>query len=374
MDAFLNANTCATNGTRRLEEFCNGTTHSHHHDFVGEAMSVPVLVVLGSLHALSILNGVLGNTLLLVALFTDKPFRILSNTYSVYLVNLVLVDLYLLAYYFPMMLAGLLLGRYPAVNHTHCVVTGYLAAVSYQAFLLTLLLISLDRCMRVCHYDLYRTYVTKRNAVFACLLTWLAAASIILPVLLEGSFAFNRKVWSCTLMKAKFNRYIGWTFMAGMVSPVVGYAALNCQTYYKIRKTRQREACRSLRGAENRQRFFFGPDIILLRSVLVMFVCLLVCLIPTTVVHLVGGFVDIPVEVYAFCSLLMSVNSSVSWIVCGLTNARFRERERSITIRRRKAAYRGCSGRDCAPPSAHALGPFPPGPMTDAARDDDNGA
>nr|KAG5706409.1 hypothetical protein BaRGS_033170 [Batillaria attramentaria] len=74
-------------------------------------MSVPVLVVLGSLHALSILNGVLGNTLLLVALFTDKPFRILSNTYSVYLVNLVLVDLYLLAYYFPMMLAGLLLGR-----------------------------------------------------------------------------------------------------------------------------------------------------------------------------------------------------------------------------------------------------------------------
>ncbi|KAK7496672.1 hypothetical protein BaRGS_00012079 [Batillaria attramentaria] len=296
-------------------EYNEETTHSHHHDFVGEAMSVPVLVVLGSLHALSILNGVLGNTLLLVALFTDKPFRILSNTYSVYLVNLVLVDLYLLAYYFPMMLAGFILGRYPAVNHTHCVVTAYLSTVSYQTTLLTLLLVSADRYVRVRHNHFYKKHCSRKSSAIACVFTWVLGSVVALPMWLDGTFGFNPKLHTCQSAEDKGPTYGLLAFVVVGLLTVVGYGTLNFRLYRVICAFKRRNAQVPVSARE---------DVALLRSIFVIFVCLLVCLVTNAVVRLVAVFVEIPVEVYGVCVVIMSVNSSVSWMVFCVTNARFR--------------------------------------------------
>ena len=123
----------------------NVTEEGEGEDYTGEAMPAWSLALFGSLHLLTSINGALGSGLILTALTSDRHFRSASCTYTALLANLVLTDLYFQLYFFPLLLVGLALGRYPVTGPTHCALTGYLAMACYSVFLLTLAAISFDR-------------------------------------------------------------------------------------------------------------------------------------------------------------------------------------------------------------------------------------
>lgn len=308
--------------------------------YVGEVMPTWAPALFGCLHAVTSLNGIFGSVLILTALTRDKHFRNASCTYTVLMGNLVVTDLYFQVYYFPMLVIGYLLGRYPVVNAAHCVVNGYVALSCYSVFLLTLAAISLDRYLKVCHDHLHRKHFSWKTSLCACAVIWVVGGMTPLPAAAKTSLGFDTKTNVC-FIKPSADSSVSLPYLVCFTFSLVASGFFNFRIYSVYRAARRRVDKRSdTLGSQNpngvavqRQKSVASSDMALLRSLLVIFSCLVLFVTPGSLARGLRSKVDIPNVLYAFFLWLLSLNSSIDWIVYGLLNTRFRNGYRTLLSR-----------------------------------------
>lgn len=330
--------------------------------YVGEEMPAWALALFGSLHAITSVNGVFGSVLILTALTRDKHFSNASSTYTVFMGNLVVTDLYFQLYFFPMLALGFSLGRYPIVNDAHCIVNGYLAMSCYSVFLLTLTAISFDRYMRVCHDNLHRKYFSRKTCLCACAVIWVAGCLTPLPAALSSSLGFDTKTSIC-VTKPLTPPSVSLPYLICFVFSLAASGFFNLRIYTVYRATRRRvqQSChgapRALQNPDGAsggqqplqpQKSVASSDVALLRSLLVIFSCLVLFVTPGSVARGLREKVDIPNVLYAFFVWLMSLNSSIDWIVYGLMNTRFRHGYRVFLDSTCRCGLAACVGGSAA--------------------------
>ncbi|KAK7495564.1 hypothetical protein BaRGS_00013262 [Batillaria attramentaria] len=322
-----------------MATFSNNSSVTTARPFTGDEMSQTAVWILGFVHGLTAANGIVGSGLILYTLLTDQQYRQMANTYTVYMVNLVITDLYFETYFFPLLILDYSLGHHPVVNGSHCAVTAYLALTAYCVFLSTLVAISVDRYVCICHYVNYRVYCSRKRSTYVSLAIWIMGILIPLPAVFDGSLGFDARAHCCFIRDSDSQSYSG-RLLSFMVLTVLFSASVpNFQIYRIHRNSRRRVGvwqpgqCQSNgtsiqhegeRHTPPRLKVVSASDIILLRSLIVVFVCLLVFLAPAVVVRAMRKSVDISPEVYGVVTWLLSVNSSINWIIYGLMNGRFR--------------------------------------------------
>ncbi|KAK7091881.1 hypothetical protein V1264_009503 [Littorina saxatilis] len=310
-------------------------------DYVGDDLPEWIRILFVTLHVLTSVNGVLGCVLIFLSLHRNTLFRSATCTYSAYLVNLAIADLYFAAYHFPMMAVGLAIGRYPVANKAHCQFTGYTAMTGYNVYLLTLTAISFDRYMRVCHNLVFRRYFSQRCSIVACLLTWVVSAVMPIQPLAKDMLGFDSKIHVC-FVKDSAGFSIHAFYLAIYFFPIACSGFFNFRIFavywHSRRKVNEHLGMLDSRLSRTASsvKFCFSvksvksSDLALLRSLIVIYLCLFLLVTPIQLVQALRPWYDIPNSVYVFFIWLVSINNSNDWIVYGYLNTRFREDFRQI--------------------------------------------
>lgn len=235
--------------TKKKKEEKKTITENDLGSFVGSELSSPVLVSFVILHCVCVINGVFGSVIILRTLALDRKLRQRTVTCSIYMGNLVLPNLYFQMYFFPMMIAGFVLGFYPAANELHCAVTDYLSITCYFVYQHNLIAISFDRYVRVCHPNLHQKYFTKRNTILMCVFNR-CRVSLVSPTsdYLKGRLGFYKKAHACATLGSANLGQPGSTrsMVIGFTGPVVSLTvfvilgALNLRIFYAYYKIRSR--------------------------------------------------------------------------------------------------------------------------------------
>nr|KAG5686871.1 hypothetical protein BaRGS_015549 [Batillaria attramentaria] len=209
-------------------------------EFVGTEVEPWARVMFGFLFTVCSVNGVVGCMLISATLWTDKEFRTSSNTYTIYMTSLVITDLYNQAYFFPLIAIDFIIGRYPVVNHAQCVMTAYLIGACYIVFLLTLVAISFDRYLKVCHDVIYRKYISRRTSLIVCMVLWSIGLLSESSSVIMGTLKFERRAHCCLGdLDRTNNPFITMIYVLEAIV-VIGLGFPNIMIYRTYRQTRQR--------------------------------------------------------------------------------------------------------------------------------------
>ena len=122
--------------------------------FKGDTLSDGVRVPVMLLGWLACVSGVFGNVLIITTLLSQPALRSLHN---LYIGNLAVADLVVSAYSMPFWLLDLTTGSQPVASAAHCVCNSYVLCWGFSASILTLVTISLNRYLHVCHHPLFVT-------------------------------------------------------------------------------------------------------------------------------------------------------------------------------------------------------------------------
>ncbi|XP_076450333.1 uncharacterized protein LOC143286591 [Babylonia areolata] len=147
--------------------------------FVGETIHTAARAIFSTLGSVMIAGGVTGNALLISVIF--GRFRQKRHVHDLFIVNLALVDTLILGYWLTFLVLDLILGYHPVVNHAHCVVNGVVIYMLCEVCVLSLLAISMNRYLHVCHSHLYSRLFTLPRTVFIVISIWVAAILMALP-------------------------------------------------------------------------------------------------------------------------------------------------------------------------------------------------
>ena len=298
--------------------------------YQGEAMREWSTVTLFCLYMISSVVGLCGSVLIVFTLISDKKFHQETASYTVYLSNLVATDLFFQLYFFPTLAAGLLAGRYPVFDHAHCVVNGFGLFACSIVFMFTLVAISCDRYVFICHKVTYQKYISRKSSTGICLVMWLVGGLVCIPSAVDGTIGFDGKTHMCFLQhQGVFTIGHGLTITVVTVT-LVSVAIPNTLIYHAYhasrRRVRHHRSVHHLEGTSTSQYSVLvvsRNDIALLRSLLTVFLAFFLLTFPATVLFLIRSSIYVSPFLYRLFIWLYAVNSSINWVIYGLMNPRF---------------------------------------------------
>ncbi|KAL8620213.1 hypothetical protein ACOMHN_028863 [Nucella lapillus] len=172
--------------------------------FKGNTINSTARVVFAAVGSVMIVCGVMGNACLIAVIF--RRFQRKRNVHTLFIANLALADMLTLGYWLTFFVLDLILGYYPVVDQMHCVVNGVMIGILSVVCVLSLVSISLNRYMHVCHSHLYTRAFTLPCTLLVCLLTWVLGTLLALPPALEvgaDSYRYNPLTHICSFNREK---------------------------------------------------------------------------------------------------------------------------------------------------------------------------
>ena len=193
------------------------------------------------------------------------------------------------------------------------------------------------RYIRVCHDHVHRKYFSWKSSLCTCAVMWTLGGLIPLPAARKGSLGFDTKTLLC-FTKPSAGATVSLPYLACFVFTVLASAFFYCNIYAVYRASRRRiqqlpEGSNPNLNRGQGEKKVTSSDVALLRSLLAIFVCLALLVTPGSVARGVRSRVDIPNVLYALFLWLLSLSTSMDWLVYGLLNSRFRRGYRRFLAR-----------------------------------------
>nr|KAG5701015.1 hypothetical protein BaRGS_022726 [Batillaria attramentaria] len=173
---------------------------------------------------------------------------------------------------------------------------------------LSLLSISLNRYLHVCHNHLYSRAFTKGRTVVCCVMLWGVGALLALPPLLGlGSYDYSSSTRICSFHRGHNDMYPKVIIAIFTVIPM-------CMRNARRRKDLMREKA-------------------FVRSLCAVFLLMLFCFFPFGIAMTVDATHPLSSEVAIAANFALFFNCSVNWIVYGVLNRSFRKKYVNILRR-----------------------------------------
>ncbi|CAL1543782.1 unnamed protein product, partial [Lymnaea stagnalis] len=125
----------------------------------------------------------------------------------------------------------------------NCAFNGFVVVVSYVASLLTIMLISVNRYLNICHRHLFAKIFSRKylHSVIYCFLIWLVAGLYVMPPLLGwGRFHFDTKTHYCGYDRTFNFSYTLFLVIGSIGVSIVIILASNVAIWRFIRKSSQK--------------------------------------------------------------------------------------------------------------------------------------
>ena len=312
--------------------------------FSGRPLSEGVRVLVSTLGWLACVSGVFGNVLIISTLLSQPALRSLHN---LYIGNLALADLVVVGYCVPFWLLDLALGRAPILNQQHCSANSFLLFLCVNASIYTLVLIGFNRYLCVCHPGLYAKLFTKTNTIAACVGVWVFSACVaVLPLFRvhHTAFVYSIKVRMCSYNGTETGNLFSILSVINIVLPtiLVGFFSLSIFRCWKQSRSRIGQWTRNRSQSQlqvqvqvpKRRPGLSSANIALVRSLVLVFLLLVLLYIPLSVVVALTGSVPVSSDVYSILVLVFFLNNSINWIVYGVMNKSFKDGYRRLLLAR----------------------------------------
>ena len=145
-----------------------------------------------------ILQGVLGNSLVIISVATDKKLR---SYIDAMVVNVALLDLIVTGFVLPTTFPHLLDSTFEYTGG-FCDFIGFISTSTCIGSLVSLTFVAVNKYVYICHNHLYKRIFTKVTVGVIIVCTWVYGMLIAVPIVLPTEFGdvwFSRAVATCVL-------------------------------------------------------------------------------------------------------------------------------------------------------------------------------
>nr|KAG5694249.1 hypothetical protein BaRGS_021564 [Batillaria attramentaria] len=287
-------------------------------EYVGEPFHPVTKVIFVLVGFVVLLSGVLGNGLLLVVLGRYRP---LWQAHNVFIASLALADLLIICTGIAPTIFDLILGYHPVANEVHCRVNACILTASCYVSVMSLVGISLNRYMRVCHTQRFFAWFSLRKNVIICLCLWTLGIYAVVSAL-DSVYGVPAELVEAASILLAANSAVNWII----------YGAMN---------TSYRQAYAHILPCCKRYRPLWQAHNVFIASLTVADLLIVSVAIPHVLLDLVLGYhpvhseyaavafvdsvVGLPAEVVAAATLLLCVNSAINWIIYGAMNTSYKQ-------------------------------------------------
>lgn len=174
---------------------------------------------------------IFGNVVTITVLLKNKSFR---NCHGYYLLSLAFADLLMgpatITAIFPVFYS------YWPFGVSGCLLTAYIGEVCMKVSLLTLLLLSIERYIAICHPFYYTRLVTTKTTVITIVFTW-AFCNLIYIVTIPPAiicFTYSSAKYMCTVTYFMHPEYVIGIVMTFLVPSLVAMTVTTALSSYQI--------------------------------------------------------------------------------------------------------------------------------------------
>ncbi|KAH9508329.1 hypothetical protein Btru_050844 [Bulinus truncatus] len=209
-------------------------------EYVGETIPQHARIIFIVVGILYIMAGLVGNVVIVLTVVTNKTMH---NPHYYFIINLALADLTIIAYIVPWTVLGLILDYYPVHSHSLCVFNGMVIVIGYLASLMTLMVISINRYLNICHRELFAAIFSRKIlfSIIYCCIIWCTAFLCSLPPLVGWSrFHYDVKTHYCGYDRTYSFYYTLFLMLTAIGIPVGIVLACNIGLWKFIRQASMR--------------------------------------------------------------------------------------------------------------------------------------
>ena len=268
-------------------------------------------------------TGILGNFMVIGAVFVHKKLRIIGNAF---IVNLAVADLIICFIADTFGIVGVFTkGSIFKNNPVFCDFLGCLCVTSCCCSLWSITAIALNRYVCICHRFVYPVIYNRRTVPFMIGDLWLLSFVIDIPALAGwGAHGYAESILYCTydFMSSYGYSVFLMAWMFAIPVSVLTYSYIRILLFSRAIK----KALRKMQESDFPQgQQIVLTDLRLLRSVLVIWIVFCALWTPYTILMLIKDVTNLPRLFFVCATGLAHLSSSTNSVIYGLTNKNFRE-------------------------------------------------
>lgn len=274
--------------------------------------------------------ALVGNVLIFVA-FYRQPH--LHKTSNYYILSLAILDFTMAMLVMPLTLGVLLQGKW-LYGQTVCQIQGFLVVLLGFSTVFVMLLISINRFIRLVKPDKYNSFFSSGKTVMSLTLAPVFSATGIL--VLGDNFYFHPGKLFCSEQEEQISLKVFWRQVAiyffWLIVPfmIIGFC------YQKVRKKIQTH--QSQVTHLNPSGRINISEIKATQGLFAVILAFLICYLQMPVIDFLSVFLTLPRQVYVFYTFMAAGSSAVNPFIYNATNSILKaEFKKILTMRRRNA-------------------------------------
>ena len=269
------------------------------------------------------ITGILGNFLVIGAVFIHKKLRVISNAF---IVNLAVADLIICFIADTFGIVGIYTnGKIFKENPIFCDFLGCICVTSCCCSLWSITAIAINRYVCICHRLIYPAIYNRHTVPFMIAGLWILSFMIDIPALAGwGSHSYTEAILYCTYDFMSHYGYSIFLMIWQFAIPVVllTYSYIRIMLFsMAIKKALRKMQESDMPGSSS----IAITDLRLLRSVLVIWIVFCALWTPYAILLLLRDVAHLPRVVFIFATGFAHLSSSTNSVIYGLTNQNFRE-------------------------------------------------
>ena len=267
--------------------------------------------------------GTIGNLLIMISLIVNKKLRIISN---VFVVNLAFADIFVTTVIDPFSVVAVFNeGEFFKSHSGLCVFLGAFVVTCCACSIWTIVAISLERYVHICHPVHYPKIFNRRTSPFILVCLWVIAAAIALPyfkVFGWGIYGYFPKGRICTCIFNVSYFYAWYLIGLELILPMMIIPYCYIRIYLLVRKSRRRL---NRHSAVVSGRNWQDCDMRILKMVVTIWAVFMIMWSPYTANVLFDTTAAWPDVFFMTAVAFCLSNSSINFIIYGIMNENFRE-------------------------------------------------
>ena len=267
--------------------------------------------------------GTVGNMLIICSLIVNQKLRVLSN---VFVVNLAFADIFVTSVVDPFAVVAVFNeGDFFYRHKRLCTFAGAFIVICCACSIWTIVVISFERYMHLCHPLLYPDFFNSRTVPVILVCLWIIGFSIALPYFEElgwGTLGYFPKGRICTCI-FNVNYFYSWYLIGlGLILPMIIIPFCYIKIYLRVRKSRHLLIKHSAIVSNSKWQ---DSDMRVLKMLVTIWAVFMIMWAPYTVNMLFDTTTSWPNIFFMTAVLFCLSNSCINFIIYGIMNENFRE-------------------------------------------------
>ena len=278
-----------------------------------------------------ILTALLGNTLVILAVYKTKALR--RNPQNYYLISLATTDILNAVVCMPITLVVLIEGRWPLGD------SGSMISISSMVSLLTLGIIAINRYVKIVRSAiLYQKIFCKRNVLKSIAIPWICTAVLVFGAFFIRKTVFHFHPGKCLcFVKIDFKDHvgiycaIGYDILVSLSFPPIVFSYY--QVFRKVRAHFAQVAQVGNLSHHDESSVTFTEEVKITAMLFTTILAFFLCWTPSFIVdfyEIFVGYYTLPRQVYMMNIFTYVSSSAVNPMIYGLMKREFREAYKKV--------------------------------------------